>query len=260
MIKDEYIIPEKMQRKKHKKSRFIELDFLRGFAIAHMIILHLLWDLNYYGIFNFFPVIQKTNIIVQIMFFTIVGICLSIGFNKTDENKRDKLYLHLLKRGAWIFSLGLVITAVTLVFMPDRPIILGVLHCIGLCIILSIPFLKFQNKNIIIANILIISGIIIGSFNFQNPTLLHLLIGFHPADLWTYTIDYFPLLPWLGVTLLGVSIGNILYSGNERRFKLPDLSVFHSIRFVSWLGRNSLIIYLIHQPFIVAVLTLYLII
>jgi len=257
MIKNFVFTKLKMAReKKYKMSRFIELDFLRGFAILHMILLHLLWDLDYYEILPINPTIQQTNVIVQVTFFTILGMCLAITFDKkTGQHK--KLYLHLLKRGLWIFFLGMIITIVTLIFMQERPIIFGVLHCIGLCIILSIPFLKFKQWNQPIALTLIVIGIILGTLSIQNPSILHLLIGLHPADVWTYTIDYFPIFPWLGVTLLGVSIGSMLYKDNKRRFYLPDISKYVPVKLLSWFGKHSLTIYLFHQPAIAGALILY---
>jgi len=259
MIKNLLITKFKMMKQKNKTNRFIELDFLRGFAIVHMILLHFLWDLDYYGIFPLNQFVQDTNIIVQVTFFTLVGICLAITFNKKATNP-NKLYKHLIKRGLWIFSLGMIITIVTLIFMPERPILFGVLHCIGFCIILSVPFLKLREWNHPIAVSMILTGIILGSYNIQNPSLLHIIIGLHPANFWTYTIDYFPILPWLGVCLLGVSIGNILYKDNKRHFYLPDISKYLPVKILSFLGKHSLKIYLFHQPAIAGALILYTII
>jgi len=245
-----------MPTKKKKANRFIELDFLRGFAITHMIFLHFLWDLDYYDIFPLNTFIQNTNVLVQVTFFTLVGVCLAITFNRKTKNPK-KLYMHLMKRGGWIFVLGMIITAVTLMFMPERPIIFGVLHCIGLCIILSIPFLKLNHWNYPIALTMMVIGIVIGSLDIQNPSLFHIIVGLHPTNFWTYTIDYFPIFPWLGVCLFGVSIGNILYKDNKRMFYLPDLSKYLPVKILSWLGRHSLKIYLFHQPAIAGALILY---
>lgn len=244
---------------KNKKNRFIELDVLRGFAITHMILLHLLWDLDYYEIYPLNSTIYQTNTIVQVMFFALLGICLSVVYNKNNKPKKTELYFHLVKRGLWIFLLGMTITIVTAIFMPDRPILFGVLHCIGLCIILTIPFLRLKQWNLPIANIIIATGLIFGTINITNPSALHLLIGIHPLDFWIHTIDYFPLFPWLGVCLLGVSIGSVLYTGSERKFKIPDISKYSSVKALSWLGQHSLAIYLFHQPIIAGALTLFII-
>ena len=67
-------------------------------------------------------------------------------------------------------------------------------------------------------------------------------------------LDYFPLLPWFGVALLGVFISQNLYPGGTRRFNLPAWAGQSGIKQLVWLGRHSLAIYLIHQPILMAIL------
>ena len=235
--------------------RFIELDILRGFAIAIMIFYHLLWDLDYFGLVPLNNSMYQSNRYFPPIFFLLVGICLAISTNKRQtSNERTK---RLLIRGSWIFTLGMVLTSLTFFIIPDKPILFGALHCIGLSIILSIPFLKFKSYNIIFALVIILIGSIVGSFTVENPTILHLAIGFHQAGLWDYTIDYFPLLPWFGVILVGIALGNFLYTDNKRRFKIPDLSKYKPATIFSWLGQHSLIIYLLHQPIIAGTLFIF---
>ncbi len=237
--------------------RFIELDILRGFAIAIMIFYHLLWDLDYFGLVPLNNGMYQSNRYFPPIFLLLVGICLAISTNKRQTpNERTK---RLLIRGSWIFTLGMVLTSITLITMPDKPILFGVLHCIGLSIILSIPFLKFKSYNIIFALVIILMGSIVGSFTVENPTILHLAIGFHQAGIWDYTIDYFPLLPWFGVILVGIALGNFLYKDNKRRFEIPDLSKYKPATIFSWLGQHSLIIYLLHQPIIAGTLFIFVI-
>ena len=68
------------------------------------------------------------------------------------------------------------------------------------------------------------------------------------------TNDYEPLFPWLGFTLLGVGIAQILA-------KLDWLTALSEWQFnnpisrgLKFLGRNSLITYLVHQPIMIALL------
>jgi len=238
---------------KQSYGRFIELDILRGVAIGLMIFLHLLWDLDYFGLVPLNHQIYQLNVVVPITFFLLVGICLTVGKNK-NVNKtplEQKNYnKHLIMRGVKIFGLGVAITIVTIIFMPDRPIIFGVLHFIGLSIILSVPFLKLKYYNLLFAFLIIFVGILIGQYPIENPTVFHLVLGFHQANIWNYTIDYFPLIPWFGVTLLGLVLGNVLYKENKRMFNIPDLSKYRSFTALSWIGKHSLFIYLFHQPVI----------
>ena len=248
---------------KSNSQRFIEIDMLRGFAIVLMIFGHILWDLDYFGLMpmndGFYNILIK---IIQPTFFLLVGISLIISKKKIENikvNNDKKYYIHLIVRGLKIFSLGIIFTILTLIFIPDRPIFFGVLHCIGLSVIISAPFLKFRKYNLIFVVLLIIATILVSNYNMENPTIIHLAFGIHQMDISSHTIDYFPLLPWFGICLLGIIIGDCLYSGNNRKFRIPDLSKYRPIKLFQWCGQHSLIIYLIHQPIIAGALSIFLI-
>jgi len=100
----------------------------------------------------------------------------------------------------------------------------------------------------------IFMGSLVSQYSIEAPTILHLAVGLHQTNVFLYTVDYFPLLPWFGVCLLGVVVGDILYSGNERRFRMPDLSKYKPAKIFQWVGQHSLIIYLLHQPVIAGAL------
>jgi uncharacterized membrane protein len=68
------------------------------------------------------------------------------------------------------------------------------------------------------------------------------------------TFDYFPIFPWFGVTLLGIYFGNLFYENGKRQFTIKDMSNNSIIKFLTFLGRNSLFIYLGHQPLLIILL------
>jgi len=252
-----YYIPSKMESNKSKNHRFIELDLLRGFAISCMVFFHIIWDLDYFGILQLNKTMYNFNVFFQVLFLTLVGITLSIKNNRIQD-RLLKSYNNVIYHGLWIFSLGMIITTVTLLFMPDRPVIFGILHCIGLSIVLSTLFLRFKTYNLLFGFSIIFIGLIIGHYNLANPTFIHLMIGLHQTNVWKYTIDYFPLLPWFGVSLIGIGVGNILYRDNKRSFKIPNILHYRPVTLISWIGKHSLLIYLFHQPLIAGVLFLFL--
>lgn len=72
-------------------------------------------------------------------------------------------------------------------------------------------------------------------------------LGFMPKSF--FSTDYFPLLPWLFLFWAGYFLHHLL--GRERlaplrRSVCPPLG---------WMGRHSLVLYLLHQPVILGVLT-----
>jgi uncharacterized membrane protein len=244
------------------EQRFWEIDTLRGVAIVMMVTYHLLFDLYYFGIYPF----QINTLLLWIfarstafIFLLVVGIALTLSYNrakfrglyaKKDDN--EPMFWKYFKRGLKIFALGILITLVTWVFIPSNFIVFGVLHFIGLAIILEYPFLDKKYVNLVFATIFIVVGIYLGQFVFTRPWLLWL--GLKPSGF--HTVDYFPLLPWLGVVSMGLFLGNTLYFNYQRQFRLPDFSSHPIIKLTSFLGRHSLLIYLVHQPLLIIILYL----
>jgi uncharacterized membrane protein len=97
---------------------------------------------------------------------------------------------------------------------------------------------------------LIALGMHLNQLPVSYPWLL--LLGLRPR--WLLQLDYFPLLPWLGVALLGIFIGQRLYPNGTRRFNLPESNGQPGIKELVRLGNRSLAIYLIHQPILFVVL------
>ena len=238
--------------------RFWEIDLLRGIAVIMMIVFHVLYDLYF---FNIFKIVLYSGFLlwyvysIGLIFILLVGICLTLSYTKAKKKLTKKeVKLKFLFRGIKIFVLGLVITFATFLYLPKGFILFGVLHCIGISIILAYPFLQLHIQNLLFGVILISAGLYLKTFTVNFPWLIWL--GFTPRQF--YTVDYFPLLPWFGVILIGIFIGNKLYSGYKRRFNLIDLSRFRFVRSLCFIGRHSLIIYFLHQPIIIMLLYIFL--
>ena len=252
----------KMVMHKPNTQRFIEIDMIRGFAIILMVFGHILWDLSHFGLTPMNNALYSfLQITVPPTFFILVGISLIVSRKKIETmtiDEEGEYYKRLFVRGLKIFSLGMVLTLFSFIFMPETPVYFGVLHCIGLSVLLSAPFLKYRHYALPASMIIIFIGNILTSYPVNNPSILHMAIGLHQTDVWRYTVDYFPLMPWFGITLLGVTIGDWLYCGNRRTFRLPDLSKYRPIKLFQWAGQHSLGIYLLHQPIIAGALAVYL--
>ncbi|MFH0833000.1 MAG: heparan-alpha-glucosaminide N-acetyltransferase [Candidatus Aenigmatarchaeota archaeon] len=223
------------------KERFWEIDFLRGLAVLLMITYHVVFTLNYFGNYTV-DGFRLFGFLAAIMFILLVGISLSLSYSRAHAD-----FSKYLKRGLKIFSYGLVITAVTFIFLKSGFVVFGVLHLIGLSIILSYFFFR-RRLNILIGIFLIIIGLYIQNVELDFPYLLWL--GFEPRF---YTLDYFPLLPWFGLVLIGIFFGDMLYPNHRRRINVPEIK-FYPIKLLSLLGRHSLFIYFMHLPIIITLL------
>jgi len=136
---------------KNYNKRFWEVDFLRGIAIIMMIIFHILFDINYFSIYEInmsLGHIRIFNYLIVTIFLLLVGISLTLSYSNVKEklSKKD-LKLKFFIRGLKIFGLGLLITIATWYFLEEGFVMFGILHCIGISIILAYPFLRFRYFN-----------------------------------------------------------------------------------------------------------------
>jgi uncharacterized membrane protein len=231
-----------------KSERFWEIDALRGLAIVNMIIFNYSFALLYLGLSSVNLNIFYAYAIASTFIF-LSGISMTLFYSQGRKNSARKF----VARGLKIFFFGIIITIITYLAFPEAYVVFGILHFVGLSTILGYLFLKFNKMNVIIGILLIFLGAYLYSFRFDFSWALWL--GFIPQNF--YTFDYFPLLPWFGVTLLGISFGNELYRGGKRAFGIKDMSKNRIVRALSFLGRNSLTIYLLHQPVLILILLLF---
>jgi len=237
-------------------ARFWEVDLLRGCAILLMVLYHLVFDLNYFAVreidvsSGFWLALAR---VAASLFLLLVGLSLALSHSRIWLlGQEDGFFFRLLKRSAWILVLALGVSVVTYLFIGKGFIIFGVLHLIGLSLLLAYPFLRLQRANFIFGLLFILLGIYIQNISVGFPLLLWL--GLTPAGF--YSVDFFPVFPWFGVILLGIGLGSQLYPGYRRRIPMPDFAGSSLVRSLAFLGRNSLAIYLVHQPVIIAFLYL----
>ena len=233
-------------------TRFFEIDATRGIAILMMIVFHTAFDLSFFkvapvniatGFWRFFAMGTAS------LFLLVAGISLIVSHARSSRNLAGfALIQKFLMRGIGIFSLGLLITLATWPYLPEGFIIFGILHLIGVSVMLSVLFFRFGRYNIPIGLLFIAGGFLIK--NIAGPVWL-LPLGIMPASF--SSVDYTPLIPWFGMVLIGMGIGEILYSGGLRRFTIPG-GAENAISPLAFLGRHSLIIYLVHQPVIILLL------
>ena len=232
------------------KKRIWELDALRGLCLLAIILFHFVYDLVFLydladlrnpGVFDFF------GDWLGVLFFVISGICATLGSRP-------------VRRGIVVFLGGIAVTAATVCLYwlgfagPEILIYFGVLHCIGVCMLLWPVFRKCPTGLLFLLGCVMIGA---GLYLAENvrvdyPWLLPLGI-----PCWgLVTADYFPLLPNLGYFCVGGGMGRLLYKNKESL--LPHVHPNHPlVGFLCFMGRHSLTVYLLHQPLLAGVLGLY---
>ena len=233
-------------------SRYPEIDLVRGIAILMMILFHTVFDLFFFrilpvevysGFWRYFALATAS------LFLLIVGISLTISRARAASAKPGiQLALKFVYRGAGIFLLGLLVTVCTWIFLGEGFIVFGILHLIGISIMISPLFFRFKKCNLVLGFLVITIGLFFATL--PGPVWL-LPFGIHPATFWS--VDYEPIFPWFGVVLIGMGLGEYLYPDGIRGFTLPQIPEM-VIRPLAFLGRHSLVIYLVHQPVIILVI------
>jgi len=235
--------------------RLWEIDSLRGIAIILMVISNLVTDMAFFGISEIDAYsgfwLYFARLVVS-MFILLAGISLTLSYSRVRNKKPNDIHKKYFLRGAKIFGAGMLITLVTWIFIPQGFVLFGVLHLIGLSIIFGHFLLKRPKASLFLGISFMLAGLFLQTMSFDFAWLVWL--GLRPENY--YTVDYVPILPWFGLFLIGMFLGNSLYPEGRRRFRLPNHSGIWLVRPLAFLGRNSLLIYLIHQPVLIALLWL----
>ena len=227
--------------------RWPVLDAARGLALVALFIFHFCWDLAYFrlspegltdsaGFHGFGHAIAASFVFIS-----------GLGLTLAARNGFD-LHSALMRIGL-IAVAALGVTAVTYLIFPDAFIWFGILHLLALGSALCLPLL-FAPAWIVaaLASITLVLPLVMSEAALDVPLWQWLGLGTHPPT----TNDWRPLLPWLGVMLLGLLAGRVIATkGLPRALDVwqPDTFLGRSL---VWAGRRTLVIYLTHQPVLFA--------
>jgi len=226
-------------------SRIAAIDALRGAALCMMIVYHFLFDLNWFAFiradFDHDPFWLGFRGIIVSSFMLLVGLSLLLARRAGVTPRR------FWRRIALIAFCAILVSIASYLTFPQTFITFGILHCIAVASVLAWPATRFPGVALLTGAAIVVIGNLVALPPFDSPWLQWVgLTTRKPA-----TEDYVPLLPWLGVVMIGIGLGNWL---SVRQFRpLRPLSRF-APRWLTWLGRHSLLVYMLHQPVLIGLL------
>lgn len=231
--------------------RLIVIDALRGVAIALMVAFHFCFDLAYFGLadFDFYrdPFWLHARTFILSLFLGLVGVSLVLSVRRGFAAGRFLRRLMLLLGAAALVSLS------TWLLFGERFVFFGVLHFIALASVLGLVFVRRPWLSALV-------GVALIAFanHYQSPWFD--AVGWRWIGLMTHkpaTEDYVPLLPWFGVVLLGIFAGHQAQRPALARLLNVTSQCGRLVTGLAFAGRHSLLLYLLHQPLLMALLSMY---
>lgn len=225
---------QKIENRENSKIRYPFVDLIRGIAVVLMIYFHFFYDLNQfkYVEIDFFREpfwFYLPRLIVTLFLF-------AVGLSLTITHSRHFAMRPYLRRLAKIGVGAAAISISTYFMFPKNWVYFGTLHCIFFCTLLCTPLI---NKKMLA----LIFSIIIFSLEFSGYGIPFWSLP-HPS------MDYIPVFPWVAVSFLGLF---------AHKLKIHEIKTPQNIvtRPILLLGRNAFVIYIIHQPIMFGLISLY---
>ena len=240
------------------QKRVAMLDALRGGAMILVVVYHLLYDLVMMAQVELphwltpqTPIVEGVHTGFLWVLFAVSGIC--SGYSRNP-----------LRRGVLLYLAGIAVTFVTVLWVPDFPIIFGVLNCFGGCMILialcgkwldRIPWPVLTLVSVLLWFVLRDFDHSVLHLGFKDVTLQMPNVEYlYPLGIKSDTFisrDYFPLIPFFFMFLAGRGLHRPIAKGS-----LPKWFYSSHCRPLEWIGRHSLIIYALHQPILIGIVSL----
>ena len=216
--------------------RLEELDSLRATALVMMLVSNFVTDLNYFGIME----VEKGDQwwwLARVTAFLFVSIS---GISYFLAHKKQYDFLKTFDRTKNLIFWAFAITIITYIFEPSAYVRFGVLHLLALASIVAFPLARRPVYALGLGAVLLLLPL------SPNPNLVWLGL----QETGTFAVDYFPLNPWLGIFFIFLALSSQIYPDSK-----PLLNFQWPERWL-WFGRNTLPIYVIHQPILIGFLIL----
>lgn len=241
------------------QQRSILIDLLRTLAITLMIIYHAAYDLAMFHDWDIHVLDGGWKLLARaslILFLFVSGLSQAMSHQSKGPAIR-------WKRVAQVACSALMVSIATYVIDPSTFVQFGVLHLIAASMII-LPFCaRWKIWNVFLGMMMMIG---ISMFDISQFSIINdqfsIPLGFPPLGY--QTVDYVPLIPWFGIILIGYGLGYAFGTdamrwclwGNTQDALSGRLYEGNPtwIHVITWPGRHSLLIYLLHQPILLTIL------
>ncbi|WP_281412214.1 heparan-alpha-glucosaminide N-acetyltransferase [Miltoncostaea marina] len=230
--------------------RFWEIDVARTIALAMMVTYHAVYDIDmlspglgpdpFLGGWGALPEATAS------LFLLVAGASLAVSdarMRARGDGSLARLRRHL-RRAAVIMAAAVVVSGATAVAFDDRYVRFGILHAIAAGTVVAALTVRLGFLNAPIGVAVLVGALTLPEAGEGSAWLLPL--GVVPAGF--SSVDYWPLVPWLGPLLVGVALGRLLYPGGGRGRLIGRLDGAGArAGALTVPARHSLTIYLVHQ-------------
>ena len=225
-------------------NRIWQLDFLRGSAITAMILFHFTFDLSYFGLIASDTIYRPNWVLFQQIIASTFLLTAGISFDLCHANLIN--WAHIKRRIIILGTCAILISLVTILFFGKYWIKFGIIHCILACSLLSIITVRANNTIVVAITAALVLGYLICTPPISAPAIFSFIFRTEAPH---YSMDYRPIFPWVIVFHLGILVSRFYI---RKKIFVPLEHVknigYQSISFIVFLGKNSLLIYLLHQP------------
>lgn len=231
-----------------KLSRLAEIDIVRGLAIIGVVIFHIVWDLEFTGFISgiaFQPIWLGFGRVLAGTFMFLVGVSLVLAHERTFNKNA------YIKRLCVIAFAAVAISVVSWFAFPNSFIYYGILHAIAVASFVGFFFLRLPVHMLLVAGML--SLLLPNSFSSELfDTRWLAWTGFYERA--PVSNDFVPFFPWIGLSILGIAFAKFSKLPTRMGALSPKALTNPFVKFIAWSGQNSLAIYLIHQPVLLAII------
>lgn len=242
-----------------QNNRINIIDELRGVMIILVAVYHIIYDLvNIFNVRALGKAYEAAVVLQPVLPFVFILIS-GISFNLSRNN---------IRRGIFIGAVALIISLITRIAVPEYVIVFGVLHFLAvmhigfgilkplidrippafgavICVVCAVLFdftCKIQHGYLGVEGIFTVT---MPEYLYETNRLM--VLGFHTPGF--ISSDYNPIFPWIFVFIIGIFLGKYVH-------RLPQALKKPHIRPLAFIGRHTLIIYIVHQPVIYGILWL----